>query len=105
MIRSGGSPFSASGEPSESQRAFTLRCEDIHPCRCDAVFSGPDPSQLVALARRHGELVHCFTPVFYSPEMLAAMTRAAIGAWSSRSSRRFTHSGREVSRSLDRIAR
>lgn len=60
---------------------FELRCGDVHPCRCDQVFSGGNPRELVALARRHGELVHCFTPVFYSPERLAEMARAATGAW------------------------
>lgn len=59
--------------------SFELRCEDVHPCRCEKVFRGDDPRELVALARRHGELAHCFTPAFYSSQRLAAMGRAATG--------------------------
>jgi hypothetical protein len=61
------------------EERFELRCADVHPCRCERVFSGTSPTVLVAEARRHGELAHFFTPVFYSPERVAEMTKAATG--------------------------
>jgi hypothetical protein len=75
MISARPSPALPAGE------TFVLRCADVHPCRCDKVFSGPSPRRLVAEARRHGELVHFFTPVFYSPERLTEMTRVAASVW------------------------
>lgn len=75
MISARPSPVVPAGE------RFELRCADVHPCRCRKVFSGTDPRELVAEARRHGELAHFFTPVFYSPERLAEMSRMAMGVW------------------------
>jgi len=76
----GSSSLLGRGDAGESQRTFRLRCADVHPCRCGAVFTGPDPTELVALAREHGELVHCFTPAYYRPERLAEMIRIGVGA-------------------------
>jgi hypothetical protein len=70
---------SPTGDPARWQKKFELRCADAHGCRCGKVFSGSAPRELVALAREHGERVHCFTPAFYSPQRLAQMTKAAGG--------------------------
>ena len=79
MSSAGSSPVRGRGGAPVSQRTFELRCADVHRCRCGVVFRGPDPRELVALAREHGELVHCFTPAYYRPERLADMLSAAIG--------------------------
>jgi hypothetical protein len=63
-----------------SRGTYELRCADIHPCGCGAVFVGSDPRQLVALAREHGELAHCFTAAYYRPERLAEMLSEALRA-------------------------
>jgi hypothetical protein len=63
-----------------SRGTYELRCAEVHPCGCGAVFVGSDPRELVALAREHGELAHCFTASYYRPERLAEMLRAAVGA-------------------------
>ena len=51
MSPAGISTASPTGDAAASQRRFELRCADVHSCRCGMVFSGPDPSELVALAQ------------------------------------------------------
>jgi hypothetical protein len=63
-----------SGRPPAGARlpqAFELRCADIHATGCEATLRAERLSDVVALACRHGALVHGFTPVWYSAERLA----------------------------------
>lgn len=61
------------------RRSLELRCDEVHPCRCEEVFRGSTPDEVVRQAREHGELVHFFTPAFYRPRRIARMIRAAEG--------------------------
>jgi hypothetical protein len=55
---------------------FALRCADAHPVNCDEEWQSSSPGELVASARAHGARAHGFTPVWYSPQRIAAMTAA-----------------------------
>ena len=55
---------------------FRLRCDDAHPVPCDVAWSGSNAAELVAVAAAHGANAHGFTPAWYSPTRVAAMTVA-----------------------------
>jgi hypothetical protein len=79
---SAGGASAEAEAPDDSHRRrgnLELRCDEVHPCRCDAVFRASTPGEVVRQAREHGELVHFFTPVFYRPRRIAGMMRAAKG--------------------------
>jgi hypothetical protein len=57
-------------------RSFVLRCADVHPVRCGEEWQSSRRENLVAAASAHGARAHGFTPVWYSPERIVAMTAA-----------------------------
>jgi hypothetical protein len=71
------SPAAVGTLPDQYSRRFRLRCADVLDVVCDASWCSSDPMVLVTLAHDHGELVHGFTPSWYSPQRLALM-RAAV---------------------------
>ena len=54
-----------------------VRCEDVHPVRCDVALRASGNQALTARVRAHGASVHGFTPVWYSRERIAAITEAS----------------------------
>lgn len=54
---------------------FELRCDAVHPVRCDATFRSSIRAEVLAEARAHGA-DHGFTAVWYSFERLDAMADA-----------------------------
>jgi hypothetical protein len=64
---------------------FELGCADVHPVRCNLALRSSNLEELVALVSAHGASAHGFTPVWYSPERVAAMATAATvsRAWRS----------------------
>ena len=67
-------PLSPAAAP--GPRRFSLRCDDAHPVPCDVAWSGSTAAELVAVASAHGANAHGFTPAWYSPMRVAAMTVA-----------------------------
>ena len=53
-----------------------VRCEDVHPVRCDVAFRASGDQALTDRVRAHGASAHGFTPVWYSRERIAAITEA-----------------------------
>jgi hypothetical protein len=68
----------ATGQAGAS-RQLSLRCADVHPVTCDAEWTGPSASQLVARALDHGVRAHGFDPGWYTRERITAISRAARG--------------------------
>ena len=60
-----------------ASRQLSLRCADVHPVTCDAEWTAPSASELVARAVDHGVHAHGFTPGWYTRERIAAISRAA----------------------------
>lgn len=69
----------ADSEHMEAARQLNLRCADVHPVRCDAAWSSPSPSDLVARVIDHGARAHGFTAVWYTRFRIAAILKAARG--------------------------
>jgi hypothetical protein len=61
-------------------RQLSLRCADVHPVTCDAEWTAPSASQLVAKALDHGVHAHGFDPGWYTRERITAISRSARGA-------------------------
>jgi hypothetical protein len=62
-----------------ASRQLSLRCADVHPVTCDAEWTAPSASQLVAKALDHGVHAHGFDPGWYTRERITAISRAARG--------------------------
>ena len=62
-----------------TRRQLCLRCADVHPVTCDAEWTGPSASELVASAVDHGVHAHGFNPGWYTRQRIAAISRAARG--------------------------
>jgi hypothetical protein len=62
-----------------ASRQLILRCSDVHPVACDAEWTAPSASQLVARALDHGVRAHGFDPGWYTRERITAISRAARG--------------------------
>jgi Protein of unknown function (DUF1059)/MerR HTH family regulatory protein len=60
-------------------RQLSLRCADVHPVTCDAEWTAPSATELVAKAVHHGVRAHGFAPGWYTRERIAAISRAARG--------------------------
>jgi hypothetical protein len=58
-------------------RQLSLRCDDVHHVTCDAEWTAPSASHLVAKALDHGVRVHGFDPGWYTRERISAIGRAA----------------------------
>ena len=58
-------------------RQLSLRCADVHPVTCDAEWTAPSASELVARAVDHGMHAHGFNPGWYTRKRIAAIRRAA----------------------------
>ena len=52
---------------------FALRCDAVHPVRCDEELRSATRQGVVALACEHGAHEHGFTRGWYNPRRLAAM--------------------------------
>ena len=62
-----------------TSRQLRLRCADVHPVHCDAEWTAPSASELVAIAVEHGAHAHGFTPRWYTAERIAGISRGARG--------------------------
>jgi hypothetical protein len=62
-----------------ASRQLSLRCADVHPVTCDAEWTAPSASQLVAKALDHGVHAHGVDPGWYTRERITAISRAARG--------------------------
>jgi hypothetical protein len=62
-----------------ASRQLSLRCADVHPVTCDAEWTAPSASQLVARALDHGVRAHGFDPGWYTRERINAISQAAKG--------------------------
>jgi predicted small metal-binding protein len=62
-----------------ASRQLILRCADVHPVTCDAEWTAPSASELVARAVDHGVSAHGLNPGWYTRERIAAISRAARG--------------------------
>jgi hypothetical protein len=60
-----------------ASRQLSLRCIDVHPVTCDAEWTAPSASALVARAVDHGVRAHGFNPGWYTRKRIAAISRAA----------------------------
>ena len=62
-----------------TSRQLRLRCADVHPVHCDAEWTAPSASELVAIAVEHGAHAHGFTPRWYTAERIAGISRGVRG--------------------------
>lgn len=53
-----------------------VRCEDVHPVRCNAALRGSSNQSVTDRVCAHGAIAHGFTPVWYSPARIAAISEA-----------------------------
>ena len=67
-----------------ASRQLSLRCADVHPVTCDAEWTAPSASQLVAKALDHGVHAHGFDPGWYTRERITAISPAARGTQADR---------------------
>ena len=60
----------------ELLQSFELRCDEVHPVRCDVAIRAMSREQVTSRMRDHGSFVHGFTPSWYHPARIATIERA-----------------------------
>ncbi len=60
----------------ESSGSFEMRCDELQPVRCDELLRADSSALMVAVARKHGEQAHGYTPLWYDKDRLTAMAAA-----------------------------
>jgi predicted small metal-binding protein len=61
--------------PELTQR-FEVRCDDVHPVRCNLAIRASDSNELTDRICAHGAMVHGFTPAWYHPARIATIAQA-----------------------------
>lgn len=62
---------------------FALRCDAVHPVRCDEELRSATRQGVVALACEHGAHEHGFTRGWYNPRRLATMAESVTRRYGS----------------------
>lgn len=60
----------------ELPQTLVLRCDDVHPVRCDVAIHATSREELTNRMCAHGALVHGFTPTWYHPARVATIALA-----------------------------
>jgi len=62
----------------EPPKNFELRCDDVHPVRCDVAIRAISREEATSRMCAHGAIAHGFTPGWYHPARVATFERACV---------------------------